>query len=236
MRKKIFRFAPLIIIVSLMLIFYLFNIHHLFSLETIKKEHLALKQFAQDYFAFSSFIFVVTYVVSVCLIIPDSTILTLIGGLIFPLPLAILFTAVGETIGAYLFFLAIQTALGKELMKREKTFLTTLRKNFLANAPNYLLFLRFSHLLPFWMTNLAAAYFSISSWTFLWTTFIGVLPLTYFLSETGHQLSKIFAAGEAITWKTILTPQIKIGLFLIGLCALIPILIKIWKKRKTGKS
>src|SRR5689334_2443051 len=99
------------------------------------------------------------YLVSVVLVIPDSTILTLIAGFLFPLPLAIFYSCIAETIGATIFFLAARLAFMETLGRRKGYLMHEMQTKFQANQACYLLFFRFSHLLPFWLINLGAGVF-----------------------------------------------------------------------------
>ena len=50
------------------------------------------------------FTFIMLLILSVCFVVPDSIILGVIAGFLFPLPLAILYIISAETLGAWLYF------------------------------------------------------------------------------------------------------------------------------------
>ncbi len=234
MKHKALAIAPFAIILILILIFYLTGLHHRLSFETIKHEHEKWKLFVFDHPFLSVFYFVGIYIVSVVLVIPDSTLLTLLSGFLFPLPLAILYTCIAETIGAALFFLAVRLAYTKTIKKKEGYFLHRLQKKFEQNEASYLLFLRFSHLLPFWLVNLSAGIFHVRTATFIWTTFVGVIPLAYVIAQSGSSLSIYLETHEHFSWNGVFTTKLKLSLIALGFIALLPLAFKKWmtKRRK----
>lgn len=230
--RRFLHYIPIIVLVGLILTTYFFNFYQHLSFSHLKTEQANLKNFVEMHPVISPFLFVLIYTISVCLIIPDSTILTLIGGFIFPLPFAVFLTTVSETFGALFFFLIIRAAFQN---KKEKNYLLRIRRSFNRNAVNYLLFLRFSHLLPFWLINFISGYFSIPLRTFIWTTFVGVIPLSYLLSDAGRNLSHILATETTFNLKIFFTTEMKVILLMLSILALIPLIYKNWLKKKLGK-
>ena len=226
--SKFVRFIPMIMILIMIAVVYFTKLYRFFSIEWIKSEHVFLKTYVDTHPFLSPLIFMAIYIVSVVLIIPDSTLLTLLAGYFFSFPLAVIYTLLSETIGGYLFFLALTGVVPTV----KKAFLKKMSEKFRLHSASYLLFLRLSHLLPFWLINSFAAYFKIKPWTFIWTTFIGLIPLTFVLVEAGHDLSKIFKSGKPFTLSAIFTPETEITLVLMGLLALLPLAYRAWKKKK----
>ncbi len=232
MSKNVKRLIPFFVLFLLIVFVYIFNLHQKFTLDWIRQEEQGLFNFVQAHPILSPLVFVGAYILSVCLIIPDSTILILIGGLVFPFPLAFLYSAFSETIGAIIFFSIFKRLFKTSFFKDKFSYVSRFRKRFRRNEMSYLLFLRFSHIFPFWLTNVTASYFRVSYWTFIWTCFVGILPLTYILTDAGNSLSFLFAQKTDLTISDIFTIQVKISLFALGLLSLIPIVYKKFKKRK----
>lgn len=227
MNKK--QLLPLGLLLFVILIVYLTNIHEELSLSKLREKHVALQGFLHAHPYLSPFLFIAIYSISVCLI-PDSTLLTLFAGMSFPWPLALLYCSSSETLGALLFF-SITRGLGQTLDKHEYLFLRRMRLSFKKNGASYLLFLRISHILPFWLINFSAAYFNVRLLTFIWTTFVGVLPLTYLLIRAGSDLEKAIALDAPFRISSLFTTQTKLALLLLGLTALCPILYKKWTRK-----
>ncbi len=223
-------FIPFVILVILILFVYITNLHQYLSLTHIKEYQHKLLVFVHAHPILSPLIFILFYTVSVCLVIPDSTILSLVGGLLFPLPLAIVYIILAETIGGIAFF-AIMRSVFKDV-RTERPFFKKMRQKFHRHEISYMLFLRFSHVLPFWLTNVCAAYFNITYRTFIWTCLVGVIPLTVILADAGHSLSVLFAKNQFLTLADIFTPEIKFALLILGLLALCPIVYQNLRTRK----
>ncbi len=209
-----------------MTLIYLSGVYKYLSLETLRENHQALKAFTKDHFLLLSLLFVLTYIVTIALSIPVGMFLSLLGGYLFPQPLSLIYVVVGATTGASLLFLAAHTALKNILRKKARPFLKKMEKGFQKNAANYLLFLRFVPLLPFWAVNLAPAFFNVRLKTFVWTTFVGIIPGSLALTLAGGGLQKIFDGNEPFSIHTVFNTEIKIALVLLGLVSLLPIVIR----------
>jgi uncharacterized membrane protein YdjX (TVP38/TMEM64 family) len=224
---KYLKYFPLIFIITLILVIYFTGIYHQFTFQGIKQKHLVLKTYVEEHPFLSPLIFVGVYVMSVILIIPDSTLLTLLGGYLFPFPLALSLVLFSETLGAYLFFIIIEEA----VHPARKSFLKKMSEKFRFHAASYLLFLRWSHIIPYTLINSLAAYFRVKTWTFLWTTFIGLIPLTYLLVEEGRGLAKTFAEDQHFSLSSIINIHVEIAFFIFALLALAPLAYQRWKKK-----
>lgn len=226
MKKRLLSSFPLFIILAAMLYVYLSGVYKDFSFANIQLKHAEWKYYIHAHPFLSAFYYILIYVVSVCLIIPDSIFLSVLGGFLFPLPLAIVYIVFSETIGATLFFMAADAAL-----THDNHYLANLQRKVQKRQVYYLLFFRFSHLLPYWVINVASALFSIRRWTFIWTTCVGVLPLAIVLSQGGSGLSRYFEQHTHFSITDIFTTQIKIMLIGLGLLALLPLLLEHFKAR-----
>jgi uncharacterized membrane protein YdjX (TVP38/TMEM64 family) len=94
------------------------------------------------------------------------------------------------------------------------------------------MFLRLSHVFPFWLTNVCAAYFDIRLRTFIWTCFVGVIPLSVILADAGRSLQMLFAKNRYLSISDIFTPEIKLAFIVAGLIALAPIIYQKIRGRK----
>ena len=101
-----------------------------------------------------------------------------------------------------------------------------MEKGFQENAVSYMLFLRFVPLFPFWLVNIAPAFFGVSLATFFWTTLIGVVPGTLVFTLAGGGLEHLFESNEPFSLNSVFNTEIKFALLLLGITALIPIFLK----------
>ncbi len=214
-----------------MIVAYFSGITKELTYENLKAHRETLKHFVGQYPLIAPFIFIVIYIISTALSLPGGSILSLIAGFIFPLPLSTLYVVVGATIGAMGIFLAAKTAFGEYLKKKAGPFLSKMEKGFRKNAWSYLLFLRFIPLFPFWLVNIAPAFFNVKWRTYLWTTFVGIIPGSYVYTQAGSGLGAIFDSGEAFNLDTIFNTQIQITLVLLALFSLFPIVVKRFMKK-----
>jgi len=231
MKKQILSYLPIVLILCAMLYVYLSGTYHDFSYQYIQLKHAQWKQHIHTHPVQSAAYFIMIYVASVCLIIPDSIFLSILGGFLFPLPLAIIYIVFAETLGATLFFCAAEAALKNPLSMTQRNYLNKLQEKVREKEIYYLLFFRFSHLLPYWVLNIASAVLRIPRWTFIWTTLVGVLPIAVVLAQGGSGLSRYFEQHTYFSSSDIFTTQIKIMLIGLGFLALIPLLYQHLKKK-----
>ncbi|MES2121343.1 MAG: VTT domain-containing protein [Chlamydiota bacterium] len=205
---------------------YVTGIYNKISYSAIQAGHMTWKTYALQHPIAAASIFMGIYILSVILIIPDSTILTLIGGFLFPLPLAITYALVSETIGATLFFLIVRQAFADQKKRWKIPFFKKEEDPFAHNQANYLLFLRLSHLFPFWLINTLAAIYRARVPVFIWTTLVGVAPLAILFSQAGEGLSTYVETHVQFKIGEIFNTQIKISLIILGCLPLLPIIYK----------
>lgn len=232
MRKHLKNILPVAILALLIFGVYLSNVDKHLTLHWLREEGSKLSQFVQEHSFSSPLFFILIYIVSVLLIIPDSIILTLLGGLVFPFPLALFYCLFSEAVGATLFFAIFRSLFKFSFFKEKFPFIANYYKNFRKNEVSYLLFLRISHIFPFWITNLIASYFRVPFWTFIWTSFVGTVPLTFILIDAGRSLSKLFEENTMLTISDIFTLQIKIALIALSLLSLVPLLYRKFIRKK----
>lgn len=220
------KWIPILVIIAFMAAAYFLGLPEYFSFEMIKKNRQVLLTQIDAHPFLMPCLYILLYIIVIALSLPGGTILTLIGGFLFGIPWATLYVVIGATIGATLIFLAARTALGDILRKKAGPFLKKMEGGFQKNAASYLLFLRFIPLFPFWLVNIAPALFNVSIGTYIWTTFVGILPGSYIYTQAGRGLGAIFESGETFSINTIFNNQMKLALVLLALFSLIPILVK----------
>ena len=231
MKQKMKRFIPLIIILLGMGAIYFSGAYRYLSFDALKAYHLTLKTFITAHPVLVPFLYIIIYIILTALSVPGAIFLTLLGGYLFPQPWSTLYVIFSATCGATLIFLAAKTALGDSLKQKTGPFLKKMEKGFQKNAASYMLFLRFVPVFPFWIVNLAPAFFSVPLRTFMWTTLVGIAPGSFVFTLAGGGLEKILETEQAFSIGIIFNTQLKIALTLLGILALVPIVIKKLKKR-----
>jgi len=220
------KWIPILIIIAFMAAAYFSGVTDYLTFDNLKAHREKLLTLINAHPLVSPLLFMLLYIVTVALSLPGGTILTLIGGFLFGIPLSTVYVVIAATIGASLIFLAARTALGDILKRKAGPFLSKMEKGFQKNAASYLLFLRFIPIFPFWLVNLAPAFFQVGLWTYVWTTLLGIIPGSYVYTQAGSGLGAIFDTGESLSLDSIFNPQIKIALVVLAVFVLIPIFVK----------
>jgi uncharacterized membrane protein YdjX (TVP38/TMEM64 family) len=162
-RRSLRRWLPLLLIILLVALFFLFGLQRYVSLASLRANHEWLAQTVAAHLALALLAFVLIYVVVVALSLPGATVLTLAGGWMFGQWMGTGATVVAATGGATLLSLAARTAFGDSLRRRAGPWLRRLQEGFQADAFNYLLFLRLVPLFPFFVVNLVPAVIGVPS-------------------------------------------------------------------------
>lgn len=225
MKTSMKRWIPLAVLLALMTLSYCLGLSQWLSLDTLKTYQLELKSAYQAHPALFTLAYILVYILVVTLSIPGAALLTLCGGFLIPQPFALLATVVGATLGASFLFLIARSSFSPFSKRKLGPFLTKMKQGFQEDAAHYLLFLRLVPLFPFWAVNLAPALLQVRLSTFIWTTFLGIIPGSFLYTQAGAGL------GSLIDTPTdVFNPQIRWALFALGLVALFPI---IYRKKNT---
>jgi uncharacterized membrane protein YdjX (TVP38/TMEM64 family) len=241
------RYLPLAVLVAGTVAVFATGAHRLLSFETILAYRDRLQALVQEYGPMSVIAYSGIYITAVALSVPGAVLLTILGGFLFGWLFGGVIAAISATLGAILVFLIARTSIGDILVRKAGPRLAKLADGFRRDAFSYLLFLRLLPVMPFWLTNLAAALFGVRPQTFALATMIGILPATFTFAVAGSGLDSVIAAQKAIykTCKaegrpdcsfdldlfTILTPQILAAFVALGVMALVPIVVKRWRRR-----
>lgn len=236
--RSIWRFVPLAIIAGGLAVGYGLGWHEYLSLGELAARKDDLQAYAASYGVLAPVLFGLLYMVATAFAFPAAGALTVFGGFLFGWAVAGTVVAVSATIGATLIFLAARSALGDALRSRVRGRAAALSKGFEDNAFGYLLVLRMTPVLPFFVVNVAPALFKVRLSTYVATTFFGILPGTFVLAYLGAGVDSVLTAaneaGETPTLADIVTPQITLALAGLALLAVSAMLIKTYWTRRTA--
>jgi uncharacterized membrane protein YdjX (TVP38/TMEM64 family) len=188
-----------------------------------------LTVYVNENFLISVVVFICVYIFVIALSIPGAVILTLAGGFLFSY-WGIIYVITGATIGAALAFLTARNVLGDWIQNRYADKLKDFNREIKSNGPSYLLTLRFIPVFPFWLINLSAGISGVSLFTFIWTTFIGIIPGSAVYIYAGTQLGSIKNPGDIFSFRILMI------FLLFTLLAIIPVVIKKIKNKPEGKN
>lgn len=236
-RKSLLRFAPIAAVATAFALALVFRVHERFSLDALFAQSARLDSFVADNYAAALAIFMVVYGAAVASSIPGASFLTLSGGFLFGTWVGGASAWIAATIGATAIFLAARTAFADILRARASGWLDKLAAGFRDNAFNYLLALRLTPIAPFFVVNLAPAFFNVKLRDYVLATLIGMIPGTFVYASVGAGLRAALATGAAANpseaARAILFSPALFGpiLALIAL-ALLPVAIKLMRSSR----
>jgi uncharacterized membrane protein YdjX (TVP38/TMEM64 family) len=245
--KKL-RALPLAITGGLLVLVLVSGVHRYASLTAIVEFRETIQAEIQTHYALSVAAYMLTYIAAVAVSLPGAVVLTVAGGLMFGTIVGGIAAVCAATAGACIVFLIARTAAGGALAGRVGPHVAKLQAGFCENAGSYMLFLRLAPIVPFFVVNIVPALLGVRFRTYFLGTFFGIMPASFAFSSAGAGLDSAVSAAKAvqahcraanITFNcplslepnTLLTPQLKIAFALLGMLALIPIGIKIWRRR-----
>jgi uncharacterized membrane protein YdjX (TVP38/TMEM64 family) len=211
------------------------------SFEALGENREALNAWRDANYPVAIVTYIAIYALFVAFSLPGASFLTLGGGLIFGLLAGTLATVTGATVGAAAIFLAAKTGFGDTLRAKLDAqggdgLMSRMRKGIEEDMVNYLLIMRLVPAIPFFIANLAPSFFGVPLRTYVWTTFLGIIPGTAIYTWIGVGLGEVFASGatpdlSVVTSRAVLGP-------LLGLAALaaLPVVLKSVKGRKAASS
>ena len=170
------------------------------------------------------------YIVCVAFSVPVASYLTLIGGAIFNW-LALPVVVISATIGATIIFILSKSILtnyfSKKIIKKYKD----LEKGFSKNHFYYLLFLRLIPFAPFFIVNILAGIVNMRIISYVFATFIGIIPGTTIYIFTGITFSELFQNSQ-IPEFNITSSKYFLIILLLSILSLSPIIFDKFLKKK----
>ena len=217
MSQKKLKISLLLFLISLIILFFIFDINQYSSLENIKIQYQNSLYYYDKNKLLVHIIFIFIYIITTSLSLPFALGLTLIGGALFGFFYALILVSFGSTIGATIAFL-IARFIGYEYIKDNyKNQLSRFYNGFKKEGAFYLFAMRMVPIFPFFIINIVTALMPIKIWTFYWVSQIGMLPGTALYVFAGTQLSEIKSLSDIMS-PTLIATFIFIGIF--------PILVK----------
>jgi uncharacterized membrane protein YdjX (TVP38/TMEM64 family) len=198
------------------------------SFEMLKNKRETLLLFVEEHYLLSAFGLVGLYALSVALMLPIATVLSLAAGFMFGAFFGLLFAVLGATLGAVAGFYVARFVLGESLQAKYAKELAKFNVGLERDGYSYLFALRLIPVFPFFLVNLFCGLTRIDIKTFFITTFLGIIPGGFAYTYAGSQLSHIDNASD------IFSPQMALALALFGLLALMPVMYRKIRKVREG--
>jgi|CXWL01.1.fsa_nt_gi uncharacterized membrane protein YdjX (TVP38/TMEM64 family) len=238
--KSLTRFLPLALVALAFTLALVFRVHERFSLDALYAQSSTLDAFVAQNFIAAVALFILIYGLAVASSIPGASFLTLSGGFLFGTWIGGAAAWIAATIGATLIFLAARTALGDALRARAGGWLERLGDGFRENAFNYVLVLRLTPIAPFFVVNLAPAFFNVKLRDYVLATLLGMIPGAFVYASVGAGLKAALATGASANpteaARAILTSPAVLGPILaLVLLALLPVAIKALRRTRAER-
>jgi uncharacterized membrane protein YdjX (TVP38/TMEM64 family) len=241
------RYGLPLLIVGILAVVLMKGWHHQVTLENVVHQRDRFQLFLAQHATASVLAYVAIYALLVSLSLPCGFVLTVAAGLLFGWLVGALAAMAGATLGAAVVFLVARTAVGDSLSRRAGPWLAKLSRGFQKDALSYMLFLRLVPAFPFWFVNIAPAVLGVPFKTFVLGTVLGIIPATFAFASAGAGLDSVILAAkneyaacialkgaDACTLKinasSLLTKELISALVLVGLVALIPVVLKRWRR------
>ena len=225
------RLWPLLPLLAVLLAAYLLGVQDELSWPALARREAALRALVQARPLAMAAGFVALYALAVAVSFPGAVIFTVTGGLLFGTALGAALAIAGATTGSVLIFLAARSALAPFLAARAGPFLDRFRAGLQRNAFSYVVALRLTPVIPFWLVNLVSAVLGVRLLPFAAGTLLGIIPATTIFASVGAGAAAILAAGGRPDLTLILSPPILLPLLGLAALALLPAVLRGWKGR-----
>lgn len=222
--------------------------HQQVSLESLIRQREMLSSLVAERPLTALACFVVFYALASGMALPGVVFLTIGGGALFGGLIGGVAAMTGATLGATAVFLIGETLLRRVAMQWLGPQMRRFAAGFRHGAFNYLLFMRLVPIFPFTLGNLLPALCGMRIGPFIAATFFGIAPMTLAIAFFGAGLDSVLGAEleryhacmsaggkdchlDFSVWMVV-TPQFIAGLVALGLAALLPVLIKRYRRRR----
>ena len=190
------------------------------SIEALAEHRAALVGLVADNRPAAALAYVVGYAAIVALSVPGAAVLSVSGGFLFGPWLGTALSVSGATIGATLIFLLARRVFGADALARHGPRAERLAAALRRDAVAYMLMLRLTPLVPFFLVNLVPAFVGVPLLIYVVTTFVGIVPAAMVYNLAGAGLGAVFDAGGTLTLATVMGPELIGALALLGLLSL----------------
>lgn len=203
------------VVAALIASFFVFDLGQYLSLDYLKAQKDSLNQLYLDNPVLVIAVFFLAYVAMAALALPAATILTLAGGAIFGFTTGFIVVSFASTIGATIAFLLTRYLFHDTIQAKFGDRLEALNTGIEKEGAFYVFGLRLVPLFPFVVVNSVLALTKLKTWTFYWSSQIGMLAGTAVYVNAGTQLASIDTLGD------IANPKLLISFALLGVFPII---------------
>ena len=195
------------------------------TLELLKKHGQALREAVYGHYVLAVTVYTVGYALAVALLVPGDIVLSIAGGYLFGTFLGAFYINIGATTGALCSFLLSRYVAGDWLQARYSHHFERFNREVEVRGYLYLVIVRLIPLFPFVLVNLLSGLTRVPVRTYLWTTFLGIIPVSLIYTYAGSQLGNIGSARDLFTGREVA------ALLLLVTLALFSLIVKVVQRK-----
>ena len=227
------QFWPVAALAVVVVAFFVFGPDNTRILQELRENRGALLDFVADHAVFAGVAYAVVYALAIALSVPGGAMMTIAGGFLFGWWLATVYVVFAATVGATALFLVARGAVGNRFRARAGPWMAKMEAGFQENALSYLLMLRLIPVFPFFVVNLVPAFLGVTVRTYVIATFFGIIPGCIVFSSVGNGLGAVLDAGGTPDVGIIFEPKIILPLIGLAMLAVMPVVYKKLRARKS---
>lgn len=213
-----------IIAAALVVLFFIFDLQHYFSLPFIQSSGQTLRAWIMAHHPLGEVIFAFSFLLIILFCLPYAALMTLTAGFLFGFKTGVFLVFVSATLGAALLFWIASTSFGDVLRRRGQGLYTKYAPAIQKDAVYFMLFSRLVPGVPSPVANILPALFHVPFKKYLITTMVGTFPVTVIFVTLGRALGQATALSDLITAPVLLT------LGALGALAISPVFLRKFKK------
>ena len=214
----------LFILLGCVLLAYYFGFSHYFSLESIKAQASFLKMRVAENYMGSALVFIGIFTALIGFTLPVTGPMGIIAGFLFGLCHGVLYSMIAVMIGTTVSYIVVRRAMTHIMQQQHKSQLASFNERIHTYGYSYLISLQLLAVVPYFIINTLAALGGVPLWAFMWTTFIGSLPIVVIYTFAGKELYMIKK------WSDILSIHMLGILLVLALLSLLPMLVNKFRK------
>jgi uncharacterized membrane protein YdjX (TVP38/TMEM64 family) len=234
------RVVPLALLAAGLAIAYGLGLHRYVTLGWLADQREVLLDMVARYPLRAVSLFFLIYVTVVALSVPAASVLTIFAGFLFGWLAGGIIVVLAATAGSCLLFAGARTVFGDLLRRRAGPFLNRFAAGFSRNAFSYLLVLRLVPVFPFFIVNIAPAFFGVSLRTFALATVTGIIPGTFVYAWLGcgfeQAIGDAAEKGRPLLPSDFLTPELTVAFLGLALIAALPLLVQFVREKRQAVS
>ena len=220
------RILLVLLFLAISIVLYKIGIKKYLNMAYIKSHEQALIKYISNHYALAALLYSMLYALCVFFMISITLFITVLAGYFFGTITATILSVIGALTGGILLFVTIRLFFKNLLIKHYEASIHAFKEQFNYHGIRYLLALHLFPLTPYAFIVVIAALSDVSLTTFICTTLLGILPITFLCAYAGQKLVTLTALHD------ILSLPLIIILAIFSLIIVLPALQSLFHKKK----